>query len=94
MKVRFIHHSSFLIETEYVMLLFDYFKGALPPLSRDKTLYILCSHSHGDHYGKVIYSFPDNHPDVRYILSDDIPQRDIPCDFKSPVKDTATELQS
>ncbi len=85
MKVTFIHHSSFLAETESALLLFDYFRGSLPELDKGRTLYVLASHSHGDHYGKVIFSLPERHPDVRYILSSDIPESDIPAGFKCPV---------
>ena len=50
MKVTFIHHSSFLVETESRYLLFDYFQGELPDMKDDKPLYILASHRHGDHF--------------------------------------------
>ncbi len=85
MRIRFIHHSSFLVETASALLLFDYFRGSVPLSDPGKPLYVLASHSHGDHYGRIIYSFPERHPDVRYILSSDIPARDIPQDFSSPV---------
>ena len=85
MKVTFIHHSSFLVESRSAMLLFDYYQGELPPLDGAKPLYILTSHKHADHYGKIIYSIADTHPDVRYILSGDVPQRDLPAGFKCPV---------
>ncbi len=85
MNIRFIHHSSFFVETPTAQLLFDYFQGVLPALDPTKTFYIFASHSHGDHYAKIIYSLGKGHPDVRYILSTDIPQGDIPADLKSPV---------
>ncbi len=85
MKVTFIHHSSFLVETASVLLLFDYFQGELPDLDPEKTLYVLTSHSHGDHYGKIIFSLPEKHPDVRYILSSDIPSEDVPSALEPSV---------
>ncbi len=85
MKIRFIHHSSFFVETPSAQFLFDYFQGALPKPDPAKTLYILASHSHADHYSGIIYSLGENHPDVRYILSTDVPKSDIPVGFKCPV---------
>ena len=32
MKITYIHHSSFLVETEENYFLFDYFEGKLPQL--------------------------------------------------------------
>ncbi len=86
MKVTFIHHSSFLVETPSLQLLFDYYEGPLPEFDRKKPLYVLASHSHGDHYGKVIYSLPEKHPDVRYVLSFDIPEGHLPAGFRCPVR--------
>ena len=33
MKITYIHHSAFLVETESAYLLFDYFQGKLPEFS-------------------------------------------------------------
>ncbi len=85
MNVRFIHHSSFFVETPSAQFLFDYFQGALPSPDPAKTFYILASHSHHDHYDRIIYSLGEGHPDVRYILSTDVPEGDIPEGFKRPV---------
>ena len=50
MKITYIHHSAFLVETESVYLLFDYFQGNLPELSEKKPLYVFASHRHPDHF--------------------------------------------
>jgi L-ascorbate metabolism protein UlaG (beta-lactamase superfamily) len=55
MKITFIHHSSFLVETENLYLLFDYFQGTIPVLDPNKPLYVLASHSHHDHYNRRIF---------------------------------------
>ena len=36
MKITYIHHSAFLVETEAAYLLFDYFQGKLPEISTGK----------------------------------------------------------
>ena len=59
MIITFIHHSSFLVETDSLYLLFDYFRGTLPELDPAKPLYVLTSHSHSDHYSRKIFSLTD-----------------------------------
>lgn len=50
MKVTYIHHSSFLVETDENYFLFDYFEGELPEFKEDKPLLVFASHRHGDHF--------------------------------------------
>lgn len=78
MKVTYIHHSSFLVETDSCYLLFDYYKGKIPELSPGKSLYVLASHSHYDHFDKSIFKLARKYSDVTYILSDDIPKSSVP----------------
>ena len=52
MKITYIHHSAFLVETESAYLLFDYFQGKLPEFSEEKPLYVFASHRHPDHFFK------------------------------------------
>ena len=49
MRVTFLAHSGFFVELEGVCLLFDWWKGALPPLPPEKPLLVLASHRHEDH---------------------------------------------
>ena len=56
MKVTYIHHSSFLVELEKVLLLFDYFQGNIPELDPEKDLLVFASHRHGDHFSPVIFA--------------------------------------
>lgn len=78
MQMTYIHHSSFLIETDWLLLLFDYFKGQLPPLSPEKELIVFASHRHGDHFDPVIFELADRHPHIHYVLSDDIWRKRVP----------------
>ena len=49
MKVTYIYHSSFAVELEKSMLIFDYYgKGDLPERPAGKQVYFLNSHSHPD----------------------------------------------
>lgn len=84
MQIHPIHHSGFLVETARCCYLFDYYKGALPPLSPEKPVIVFASHSHPDHYEPRIFPLLKE-SGVRHIsavLSSDIfPNRhpqDIP----------------
>ena len=74
MNITYIHHSGFLVETRRFYYLFDYETGALPQLDTQKSMFVLSSHGHEDHYEPEI--FPRlaamGMRDVRAILSDDI----------------------
>lgn len=78
MKITYIHHSTFLVETESACLLFDWFEGELPPIPEGKRLYVLASHDHEDHFSEEIYSRLEGRPHVTFLLSDDIEPEVIP----------------
>ncbi len=81
MKVIFLHHSSFLVELEHTILLFDYFNGSrvngfhfngtLPQLDSGKTLTVFASHSHQDHFDRDNLKLADRYPNVRFVFSKD-----------------------
>lgn len=56
MKITYIYHSGFLVETEACYYLFDYYKGELPALSPEKPILVFASHSHQDHYNKEVFT--------------------------------------
>lgn len=74
MKVTYIHHSGFLVETDRFYYLFDYEKGVLPEMDREKPMFVLSSHSHGDHYNPEVFSLLKERGMhcVRAVLSDDV----------------------
>ena len=78
MKITYIHHSSFLVETEENYFLFDYFEGKLPQLKEDKPLLVFASHGHGDHFSPVIFDLVKTHASTGFVLSDDIWKRRVP----------------
>ncbi|MGM0397199.1 MAG: MBL fold metallo-hydrolase [Bacillota bacterium] len=69
-KVEYIYHSGYTIETEKYFMVFDYFKGdiALP----EKPVVVFVSHSHPDHFNDDIFMWTLASNDITYILSDDI----------------------
>ncbi len=66
MKVTFIKHSSFLIETDSKIFLFDYYDGDLGVLPQNKDMYVFISHFHGDHYSEKIFDI--EHENIKYII--------------------------
>jgi len=72
MKVTYIGHSGFLVETEIANLLFDYSKGVLPEMDKKLPLVVFVSHVHSDHYNPEIFALANQYEDVRYIISDDV----------------------
>ena len=74
MKVTYIGHSGFLVETSGCSLLFDYYQGQIPRLRQDTPLFVFVSHSHSDHFNPEIFSIkgPDT---IHYIISREISLR-------------------
>lgn len=56
MRAVFLDHSGFLVELPSVTLLFDWWKGQLPPLRQDVPLLVFSSHWHEDHFSPEIFS--------------------------------------
>lgn len=70
MHITFLAHDGFFIELDTVCLLFDRWKGALPPLP-DKPLLVFVSHRHEDHFRPEIFQLAVSHPDTRFLLGSD-----------------------
>ena len=72
MKITYIHHSSFSVELERSVLLFDYFQGEIPEFDPEESVYVFASHKHHDHYDKKIFELAERYPHILFILSGDI----------------------
>ncbi len=75
MKIDYLGHSGFFVETDSVLLLFDYYCGDLSFIGQkpyDKPLFVCVSHVHADHFNPEIFSLADIHPRTKYLLSFDI----------------------
>lgn len=71
-KVIYLGHSGFLVELNNVYLVFDYFKGIIPPLDKEKKLIVFSSHRHYDHFNPEIFTVFQDYPNIEYVLSSDI----------------------
>ena len=76
MKLTYIFHSGFVIETKQSILVFDYWmdpSGAMGSvLSSEKPMYVFSSHFHEDHFSQDIFEWKTKKENVTYILSKDI----------------------
>lgn len=78
MKVEYIFHSGFTIETENYFLVFDYYKGNIN-IKNKKTI-VFSTHGHADHFNPAIFKWAEDNPHILYVLSSDIkvePSRNI-----------------
>jgi L-ascorbate metabolism protein UlaG (beta-lactamase superfamily) len=85
-KINYLYNSSFKVETERHVLIFDYYndkhESALKNSSNgvigeadlitDKDIIVFATHSHGDHFSDAIFNWREKIPDIRYVLSSDI----------------------
>ncbi len=80
MKITYIYHSCFLIETADCYYLFDYYKGDLPELDIEKPILVFASHCHKDHYNPEVFSILSNGgmKKIFAVLSNDIPVKRYP----------------
>lgn len=80
MKLTYIFHSGFALETDRCILVFDYWMDPNNVMSsiierhEQKPIYVFASHFHEDHFSRRIFEWRDScHP--TYILSKDILKR-------------------
>lgn len=73
MKVTYLNHSGILVELNNRYCIFDYYRGELPILDKEKDVIVFCSHSHNDHYNPLIFDLLDKKM-MRYqaVLANDI----------------------
>ena len=83
MKITYINHSGFLIETRDCYYIFDYYKGELPHLDKEKEVIVFCSHFHEDHFNPQIFGIlEDMGMTYQAVLANDIRKRNHLSDLK------------
>ena len=87
MRLTYIYHSGFAIEGENFTIIIDYYRDSDGEndgivhdslLHRAGKLYVLSTHSHSDHFNPKIFDLAATHPNIHYVLSDDIWQNKVP----------------
>lgn len=81
-RVTYIFHSGFCVETGDCYYIFDYYKGELPALDREKRVCVLASHFHHDHYNPEVFQLLKDQgipaENVEAVLSADIRKKRYP----------------
>lgn len=77
MKVTFIEHSGFLLDTGDAYFLFDYYKGKLPALDSHKPFTVFVSHKHRDHFNPEIFTLASKYPNIYYVLAKGVPYKNL-----------------
>ncbi len=82
MKVTYIYHSCYLLEFPDFMVIIDFYKDEKRAdnrfwvedyvLTQNKDLYVLCTHSHADHFNPQILDWKVSKSNIRYIFSQEI----------------------
>ena len=78
MKITYIYHSGFIIESENATIIADYYKDSDNEIvhrslnSFPGKLYVISSHWHPDHFSKEVLEWKSVRPDIQYIFSKDI----------------------
>lgn len=55
MKITYIYHSGFLVESADAYYIFDYYRADFPVTDADKPVYVFVSHRHPDHYNPYVF---------------------------------------
>lgn len=83
MKVTYLDNSGFVITTDKVIMVFDYYRDQSHSLNHilgnmpEAPVVFFATHRHPDHYNPDIYEIAQNHRRV-YVLSNDIPAMKVP----------------
>lgn len=81
MRITYLAHSGFMVQTDKAVLVFDYFRdpahAVVKTLEKNPELPVVffVSHHHPDHYNEEIFNLGQNHKRV-YVLSNDVEARD------------------
>lgn len=81
-KVTYIFHDCFVVETGSATLIFDFWKDIyskkvelcdfIRNADKDKALYVFVSHHHKDHYSKQIFQWENLFKKITFIISKDV----------------------
>ena len=91
MIVTYVYHSCCAIEFDSFSIIIDYYKDAFENgkgwvkdylLKKEMPLYVLCTHSHADHFNQEVLKWDKKKSDITYIFS-----KEIEDTFKETLKE-------
>lgn len=69
MRVTYVKHSSFVVELDRHILIFDYYlEGKLPELDNGKQILVFTSHKHADHFNVQILRLAEKYENIHFFL--------------------------
>jgi L-ascorbate metabolism protein UlaG (beta-lactamase superfamily) len=97
LRIHYLYHSGFAVETPNHFLIFDYFNDVPEGTERSisngvisehdiitkKDVLVFSSHGHYDHFNPVIFNWEKYNPNIQYILSSDIELTTIKSKYHS-----------
>ena len=78
MKVMYVYHSCYTVELARHFLVFDYYKGDLPPFPAGKQPVFFVSHAHYDHYQPRIWEYANSTSAPVYVVDQGVPLPELP----------------
>src|SRR5690554_4073933 len=82
MTITYIYHSCYLLEFDEFSVLIDFYKDTKREdgrkwiaeylLQKEEDLYVLCTHSHTDHFNPEILTWKERKKNITYIFSDEL----------------------
>ncbi len=82
MKITYIHHSTFCVELEGKVFVFDYYNGKglpgceyhgkIPEYPKDTPIYVFASHSHRDHFHAEVLEWSRRYRQIHYIFAKEV----------------------
>lgn len=82
-RVTFLDNSGFIVATDDVIMVFDYYRDPAHALHRtleqspEKPVVFFVTHHHPDHFNKSIFELAQNHKRT-YVLSNDVYPQNVP----------------
>ena len=85
MKIIYIHHSTFCVEIEGRVLVFDYYSGSgvpgctyhgkMPQYPKETPVYVFSSHSHRDHFDAQVMRWQERYRNIHYIFAKEVKRK-------------------
>lgn len=76
MRLTYLFHSGFAIETDNCIVIIDYWIDPTDAvknlLAKGKPVYVLASHHHEDHFNREVFRWKRMNPSIKYLLARDI----------------------
>lgn len=85
MKITYIHHSTFCVETDGKVLVFDYYSGKglpsceyhgkIPDYPEDTPIYVFASHAHRDHFDTRVLTWSERYHNIHFIFAKEVKKK-------------------